>query len=101
MTRVTNFGRKRTYLEAGFHTQDAQAPDQLHDLGDGSKAAILKPTADPGANSEYAVDSTSEPPRNRAKRGSKSKKTHPDQRDGSKAGICTRFSLMLKLLHKS
>lgn len=87
MTRVTNFGRKRTYLEA--NQDNAQTPvSQM-------QAMTPNPPADPEAAPARGPDEqASEPPKKKRKRAFSKKKS--GQRDASESGTCvveSRFDL--------
>jgi zinc finger CCHC domain-containing protein 9 len=96
MTRVTNFGRKRTYLEAGFHTQpEDHAQTQLPEADQRTSSNLA---ADPNANdaspnttrtdpATAVVDSPSEPPKKKRKRGPKSRKPRPDGGDPANVSV--------------
>jgi zinc finger CCHC domain-containing protein 9 len=76
MTRITNFGGKRTYLEAGFEDQRVQKKTNV------SETTVIQIE---GGNEGHALDSTvplhenitsSEPPKKKRKRTPKSKRTN-------------------------
>jgi len=72
MTRITNFGGKRTYLQAGFEDQRVQKINNV------SETTVIFE----GDNEGHALDSThenvtsSEPPKKKRKRTPKSKRTN-------------------------
>ena len=84
MTRVTNFGRKRTYLEA--NQDNAQMPTQMQET------LTSNPSADPEARCAslatlegFSDEPTSEPPKKRRKRGFSKKNS--GQREVSESGM--------------
>jgi hypothetical protein len=94
MARVTNFGRKRTYLEA--NQDDAQMHSQLPELTSKSSA---DPEAKCAGPTPISAEPTSEPPKKRRKRAFSKKKS--GQREASKSGMSCRVGLVFKLPQRS
>ena len=83
MTRVTNFGRKRTYLEA--NQDNAQTPAQMQETLTSKPSDPEARCAAPATIEGYSDEPTSEPPKKRRKRGFSKKKS--GQRETSESGM--------------
>lgn len=71
MTRVTNFGRKRTYLEAGL----SKAPDDVESDPTPDAAEVEQ-----GENETQAV---TQPPKKKSKKNKKKKKVEGEETDAA------------------
>ncbi|KAH7913282.1 hypothetical protein BJ138DRAFT_657062 [Hygrophoropsis aurantiaca] len=79
MTRITNFGRKRTYVEAGFSAEAAADSELARDVEPSQETTSTHRAADP-------TDSTSDPSKKKRKRTKKPKA------DGSKGKESTEIA---------
>jgi zinc finger CCHC domain-containing protein 9 len=83
MTRVTDFGRKRTYVQAGFPEHDASQNTTVETPHAESSTALLKVLGTEQTQDAAAVP----PPKKKRKRTSKSKRDGHAAQRAAEAGI--------------